>query len=189
MAYNDMRSVTVDGEEIPVGHPYYASSDAKTSTSNTITFNLELCDTTASVQPGAIVITCFTTAGYPTDIIVPIRGTKVVGTMSGSTQKIYQRQIGSSVKCTAAYYRSTSSTSAPITAYSFTLSASAYAQIKVFGSNVKITPFSIPSEGAVTQTSLTVYDSKLLQSGVDYGTVAQRDALTHKAGQIFYVEI
>lgn len=181
MAYNDMRSVTIDGEEIPVGHPHYASRESSASVSSTVTFNLELCEDTTSAQPGVLVITCFNTTGYPTDIIVPIRGTKVV------SNRVYQRKIGSAVYCKSAYYRSTSSTTAPVTAYSFTLSGSAYAQIKVFGSKVKITAFSNPS--GYTQTTLFPIDSNLLQSGVDYGTAAQRDALTHKAGQIFYVEI
>ncbi len=181
MAYNDMRSVTIDGEEIPVGHPQFASREANTSTSTTVTFNLELCEDTTSVQPGVLVITCFDTSGYPTDIIVPIRGTKVV------SNRVYQRKIGSAVYCNSAYYRSTTNATAPVSAYSFTLSASAYAQIKVFGSKVKITAFSNPS--GYTQTTLVPIDSKLLQSGIDYGTAAQRDALTHKAGQIFYVEI
>lgn len=178
MAYNDIRSLDVNGEMTPIGHPYYvASTTGPTTASTSIQFNLEVCNTSDAIGVGALVVTAVTQSGTYTQVTIPIRGASPINTLA-----IENTSIGG-VYCSGCTVKHAGSEKA---AYSFTFSNSVGAYVSVFNSNVKMGSYNTTSLGTTKTMQLK---SETLIEGRDYGTAAQRDALTHRKGQIFYVAV
>lgn len=178
MAYNDIRSLNVNGEMTPIGHPYYVASTTGSATASTsIQFNLEVCNTSDVIGTGTLVVTGITSTGLHTQVTIPIKGASPVNNVA-----IENTSVGG-VYCSGCTVKHSGTTKA---AYSFTFSAAVAAYVSVFNSNVKVSSYNATS---LTGTKTMQMKSDALIEGRDYGTAAQRDALTHRKGQIFYVAV
>lgn len=173
MAYNDIRNFEVNGSIISLGHPGMATYNSGENFNTTATFYMIAAEDYSGIGP--VCVDAFTSTGERATIVIPVSSAypqDLTYTCVATSTNMYPTSVivtgaagGSKVEIT-------------------------FSKAVSFNVTADVPCMELSSSGSVTQSTVSLSLRRTsLKEGVDYGTVTQRDALAHRAGQIFYVAV